>query len=169
MSYLQVSICHPATRMVTTGPTSVTAAAASAGVWIAMATRWQGHAPTVLQTAVSKYTLGHRCQASVIVAGNEETKSDLQGSKCTHISTDHSCQNRALLLLLHLPQTISLFLNVCLLFAGVILESSGDLGSGDSLFTDDDEDSFVLNDQAGMDDEDDEDEDDVDDNDEYLS
>ncbi|XP_032419891.1 testican-3 isoform X1 [Xiphophorus hellerii] len=53
---------------------------------------------------------------------------------------------------------------------GVILESSGDLGSGDSLFTDDDEDSFVLNDQAGMDDEDDEDEDDDDDeNDEYLS
>uniref|UniRef100_A0A3B5LFA2 Uncharacterized protein n=1 Tax=Xiphophorus couchianus TaxID=32473 RepID=A0A3B5LFA2_9TELE len=52
----------------------------------------------------------------------------------------------------------------------VILESSGDLGSGDSLFTDDDEDSFVLNDQAGMDDEDDEDEDDDDDeNDEYLS
>lgn len=55
--------------------------------------------------------------------------------------------------------------------AGVILESSGDLGSGDSLFSDDDddEDSFVLNDQAGMDDEDDEDEDDDDDNDEYLS
>ncbi|KAM6940668.1 testican-3 [Xenentodon cancila] len=51
---------------------------------------------------------------------------------------------------------------------GVILESSGDLGSGDSLFTDDDEDSFVLNDQAGLDDEDDEDEDDDDDNDEYL-
>ncbi|TMS23796.1 Testican-3 [Larimichthys crocea] len=54
-------------------------------------------------------------------------------------------------------------------YTGVILESSGDLGSGDSLFTDDDEDSFVLNDQAGMDDEDDEDEDDDDDNDEYLS
>ncbi|GLD74235.1 testican-3 isoform X1 [Lates japonicus] len=52
---------------------------------------------------------------------------------------------------------------------GVILESSGDLGSGDSLFPDDDEDSFVLNDQAGMDDEDDEYEDDDDDNDEYLS
>ncbi|XP_071371155.1 testican-3 isoform X2 [Centroberyx affinis] len=52
---------------------------------------------------------------------------------------------------------------------GVVLESSGDLGSGDSLFSDDDEDSFVLNDQAGMDDEDDEDEDDDDDNDEYLS
>ncbi|KAA8594808.1 hypothetical protein FQN60_011943 [Etheostoma spectabile] len=52
---------------------------------------------------------------------------------------------------------------------GVILESSGDLGSGDSLFTADDEDSFVLNDQAGMDDEDDEDEDDDDFNDEYLS
>lgn len=51
----------------------------------------------------------------------------------------------------------------------MILESSGDLGSGDSLFTDDDEDSFVLNDQAGMDDEDDEDQDDDDDNDEYLS
>lgn len=53
----------------------------------------------------------------------------------------------------------------------MILESSGDLGSGDSLFTDDDEDSFVLNDQAGMDDEDDEDEDEDDDdnNDEYLS
>lgn len=49
----------------------------------------------------------------------------------------------------------------------MILESSGDFGSGDSLFTDDDEDSFVLNDQAGMDDEDDEDDDD--DNDEYLS
>lgn len=55
------------------------------------------------------------------------------------------------------------------LFLGVILESSGDLGSGDSLFNDDDEDSFVLNDQAGMDDEDDEDEDDDDVNDEYLS
>uniref|UniRef100_A0A3Q3ED78 SPARC (osteonectin), cwcv and kazal like domains proteoglycan 3 n=1 Tax=Kryptolebias marmoratus TaxID=37003 RepID=A0A3Q3ED78_KRYMA len=52
---------------------------------------------------------------------------------------------------------------------GVILESSGDPGSGDSLFTDDDEDSFVPNGQAGMDDEDDEDEDDDDDNDEYLS
>lgn len=57
----------------------------------------------------------------------------------------------------------------CSLSPGVILESSGDLGSGDSLFTDDDEDSFVLNDQAGMDDEDDEDEDDDDVNDEYLS
>lgn len=55
------------------------------------------------------------------------------------------------------------------LILGVILESSGDLGSGDSLFTDDDEDSFVLNDQAGMDDEDDEDEDDDDDIEEYLS
>ncbi|XP_028307099.1 testican-3 isoform X1 [Gouania willdenowi] len=57
---------------------------------------------------------------------------------------------------------------------GVILESSGDLGSGDSIFTDDDDDdddddeSFVLNDRAGMDDEDDEDEDD-DEDDEYLS
>ncbi|CAM9159486.1 unnamed protein product, partial [Lampetra planeri] len=49
---------------------------------------------------------------------------------------------------------------------GVILESSGDLGSGDSMFTDD-EDSFVLNDEAEMDTEDDED--DEDDNDEYLS
>lgn len=57
----------------------------------------------------------------------------------------------------------------CSLSPGVILESSGDLGSGDSLFTDDDEDSFVLNDQARMDDEDDEDEDDDDVNDEYLS
>lgn len=57
---------------------------------------------------------------------------------------------------------------VFFLFPGVILESSGDLGSGDSLFTDDDEDSFVLNDQTGMDDEDIEDEDD-DDDDEYLS
>uniref|UniRef100_H3CFK4 SPARC (osteonectin), cwcv and kazal like domains proteoglycan 3 n=1 Tax=Tetraodon nigroviridis TaxID=99883 RepID=H3CFK4_TETNG len=52
---------------------------------------------------------------------------------------------------------------------GIILESSGDLGSGDSLFTDDDEDSFVLSDQAAMDNEDDEDEDDDDINDEYLS
>jgi len=51
----------------------------------------------------------------------------------------------------------------------VILESSGDLGSGDSLFTDDDEDSLVLEYQTGMDNEDDEDEDDDDDNDEYLS
>lgn len=51
----------------------------------------------------------------------------------------------------------------------MILESSGDLGSGDSLFTDDDEDSFVLNGHAGLDDEDDEDEDDDDENDEYLS
>ncbi|XP_056265592.1 testican-3-like [Pseudoliparis swirei] len=59
---------------------------------------------------------------------------------------------------------------------GVVLESSGDLGSGDSLLPDDDEDddedSFVLNDRAGTDDERDEDEDyedDDDDNDEYLS
>ncbi|XP_062333743.1 testican-3 [Osmerus eperlanus] len=53
---------------------------------------------------------------------------------------------------------------------GVVLESSGDLGSGDSLFSDDDddEDSFVLNDEARMDDGDDEDEDD-DEDDEYLS
>ncbi|XP_053712998.1 testican-3 [Synchiropus splendidus] len=51
---------------------------------------------------------------------------------------------------------------------GVILESSGDMASGDSVFTDDDEDSFVINDQAGLDDEDDEDEED-DDDDEYLS
>lgn len=58
---------------------------------------------------------------------------------------------------------------------GVVIESSGDLGSGDSLFSDDDdkddddddEDSFVLNDEAGMDDGDDEDEDDDDDS--YLS
>lgn len=57
----------------------------------------------------------------------------------------------------------------CCLYPGVILESSGDLGSGDSVFTDDDEDSFVLSDQAGMDDEDDEDEDEEDVNDEYLS
>ncbi len=41
-------------RKVTTGPTSVTAAAASAGVWIAMATRWPAHAPTALQTVVGK-------------------------------------------------------------------------------------------------------------------
>ena len=51
----------------------------------------------------------------------------------------------------------------------MILESSGDLGSGDSLFKDDNEDSFVLDNQAGMDDEDDEDEDDDYVNDEYLS
>lgn len=51
----------------------------------------------------------------------------------------------------------------------MILEASGGLGSGDSMLTDDDEDSFVLNDQARMDDEDDEDEDDDGDNDEYLS
>lgn len=58
-----------------------------------------------------------------------------------------------------------------LLLPGVTFESSGDLGSGDSLFRDDDEDSFVLTDQAGMDDEDDEDDDGDDDdgNDEYLS
>ena len=52
---------------------------------------------------------------------------------------------------------------------GVVLESSGDLGSGDSLFSeddDDDEDSFVLNDEARMDDGDDEDDDE---DDEYLS
>ncbi|XP_034044232.1 testican-3 isoform X2 [Thalassophryne amazonica] len=48
---------------------------------------------------------------------------------------------------------------------GVILESSGDLASGDSLFSEDDEDSFVLSDQAGMDDEDDDDDEDE----EYLS
>lgn len=58
---------------------------------------------------------------------------------------------------------------VLYLDSGTILESSGDLGSGDSLFTEDDEDSFVLNDQAVMDNEDDEDEDDDDINDEYLS
>lgn len=55
------------------------------------------------------------------------------------------------------------------LHSGMILESSGDLGSGDSLFTDDDEDAFVLNEQAAVDNEDDEDEDDDDINDEYLS
>lgn len=55
------------------------------------------------------------------------------------------------------------------LYSGVILESSGDLGSGDSLFTDDDEDAFVLDEQATVDNEDDEDEDDDDINDEYLS
>lgn len=55
------------------------------------------------------------------------------------------------------------------LHSGLILESSGDLGSGDSLFTDDDEDSFALNDQAAIYNEDDEDEDDDDINDEYLS
>lgn len=55
------------------------------------------------------------------------------------------------------------------LHPGVILESSGDNGSGDSLFSDeDDKDSFVLGDQAALDDEDDEDEDDDDFNDEYL-
>lgn len=51
------------------------------------------------------------------------------------------------------------------LFLGVILESSGDLGSGDSMITEDDEDSFVLDEQVGLDDE----EDDDDDDDEYLS
>lgn len=53
---------------------------------------------------------------------------------------------------------------------GVVLESSGDAGSGDSVFSDDDdEDSFVLKDRADLDDEDDEDEDDdVDDDDEYI-
>lgn len=51
----------------------------------------------------------------------------------------------------------------------MILESSGDNGSGDSLFTNDDEDSFVLRDQAALDNEDDEDEDDDDVNDEYLA
>lgn len=55
------------------------------------------------------------------------------------------------------------------LHPGGILESSGDNGSGDSLFTDeDDEDSFVLGDQTALDDEDDEDENDDDFNDEYL-
>lgn len=50
------------------------------------------------------------------------------------------------------------------------MESSGDLGSGDALFADDDEDSFVLKDQVATDNEDDdEDEDDDDINDEYLS
>lgn len=52
---------------------------------------------------------------------------------------------------------------------GVIVESSGDFGSGDLLLADDDEDAFVLNDQEQMDDEDAEDEDDDDGNDEYLS
>ncbi len=66
-------------------------------------------------------------------------------------------------------KTAPLNVRTGLFFVGVILESSGDHGSGDSLFTDDDEDSFVLDDQAGMDDEDDEDEDGDDDNDEYLS
>lgn len=58
-------------------------------------------------------------------------------------------------------------MNLCL-YPGVILESSGDNGSGDSLFTGDDEDSFVLSDQAALDDDDGEDEDDDDVNDEYL-
>ena len=54
---------------------------------------------------------------------------------------------------------------------GVVLESSGDLGSGDSLFSDEDKDSFGGNAKAGLDDDDDdEDEDDEDDaTDEYLS
>ncbi|XP_008315332.1 testican-3 isoform X1 [Cynoglossus semilaevis] len=52
---------------------------------------------------------------------------------------------------------------------GVVVESSGDFGSGDLLLADDDEDAFVLNDQEQMDDEDAEDEDDDDGNDEYLS
>ncbi|CAL8273790.1 testican-3 isoform X2 [Gadus morhua] len=53
---------------------------------------------------------------------------------------------------------------------GVVLESSGDPGSGDSLFSDEDKDSFGRNAKAGMDDdEDDEDEDDDDGTDEYLS
>lgn len=59
-------------------------------------------------------------------------------------------------------------MNLCL-YPGVILESSGDNGSGDSLFTDDDKYSFVLRDQAALDDEDDEDDDDDDVNDEYLA
>lgn len=50
----QVSICHPVTKTATTDPTSVTAAADSVGVWIAMATRWPGHAPTVQQIAVGR-------------------------------------------------------------------------------------------------------------------
>ncbi len=41
-------------RRVTTGPISVTAAVASAGVWIAMATRWPARAPMAQQTVVSK-------------------------------------------------------------------------------------------------------------------
>ena len=55
--------------------------------------------------------------------------------------------------------------------SGVVLESSGEPGSGDSLFSDEDKDSFGRNAKAGMDDdEDDEDEDDEDDGtDEYLS
>lgn len=69
----------------------------------------------------------------------------------------------------YFPKTALFNFEISYVSPGVILESSGDLGSGDSLFSDDDEDSFVLNDQAGMDDEDDEDEDDDDDNDEYLS
>ncbi|KAM9390721.1 testican-3 isoform 1-T2 [Salvelinus alpinus] len=57
---------------------------------------------------------------------------------------------------------------------GVVLESSGDQGSGDSLFSDDDydddeDDAFVLSDQSQIDDEDDEDEDDYDGEERYLS
>lgn len=59
-------------------------------------------------------------------------------------------------------------MNLCL-YPGVILESSGDNGSGDSMFTNDNKDSFVLHDQVALDDEDDEDEDDDDVNDEYLA
>lgn len=53
----QVSICPPVMRRATTGPTSVTAAAASAGVWIATATRWPDLAPAARQTAVSRIKL----------------------------------------------------------------------------------------------------------------
>lgn len=51
---------------------------------------------------------------------------------------------------------------------GVVLESSGDLGSGDPLFTDDGKDSFAPSDQADMDNEDDEDEDDDNADEEYM-
>lgn len=52
-----VSIYHPVMRTVITGPTSVTAAAASAGVSIVMATRWPAHAPMALQTAAWFWSL----------------------------------------------------------------------------------------------------------------
>ncbi|XP_045569767.1 testican-3 isoform X3 [Salmo salar] len=54
---------------------------------------------------------------------------------------------------------------------GAVLESSGDQGSGDSLFSDDDDedDTFVLSDQSQIDDEDDKDEDDYDGEERYLS
>ena len=65
-------------RKVTTGPTSVTVAADSAGVWIAMATRWLVRAPMALQTAVGKAQRRTESHVYVFERENKDMRSDLQ-------------------------------------------------------------------------------------------